>query len=76
MRGWARIHTPLVGMAETAQFIDWHTSKGSTMSDWTAAWRTWMRRAQVEAEQRGARASPPPPAHIPGHQLFDPADYD
>jgi hypothetical protein len=30
---------------ETAQFADHHRARGSTMKDWTAAWRTWMRNA-------------------------------
>lgn len=30
---------------ETARFLDWHRSKGSTHVDWAAAWRNWMRKA-------------------------------
>jgi hypothetical protein len=76
MRSWARRHTPLVSTTETAQFVDWHISKGTANADWIAAWRTWMRRAQADVERHGARASPSAPAHGPGHQLFNPADYD
>jgi hypothetical protein len=76
MRAWARTNAPLAGSAETAQFIDWHSSRGNTMSDWVAAWRTWMRRAQADAQRHGARASPSPSPPAPGHQLFDPADHD
>lgn len=60
MIAWAREHTPLVGAAETAQFIDWHKGKGTTMSDWVAAWRTWMRKSQTDAERYVSRASPRP----------------
>lgn len=28
-----------------AQFRDYHSAKGSTMKDWSAAWRTWARNA-------------------------------
>ena len=31
--------------AQTLQFVDYHIAKGSLMKDWTAAWRTWMRKA-------------------------------
>lgn len=58
MIAWAREHTPLVGAVDTANFIDWHTSKGTTMADWTAAWRTWMRKSQTDAERGRGRASP------------------
>lgn len=33
----------IVIQAETEQFRDHHCAKGSTMKDWRAAWRTWMR---------------------------------
>jgi hypothetical protein len=46
MRSWAASHMPGVSVdAETENFIDYHRAKGSTMKDWTAAWRTWMRNA-------------------------------
>lgn len=31
---------------ETERFLDFHRSKGSKFKDWTAAWRTWMSRAE------------------------------
>jgi hypothetical protein len=31
--------------AELEQFRDWHTSHGSAMADWHAAWRTWVSKA-------------------------------
>lgn len=32
---------------ETAKFLDYHTSKGSTFKDWMAAWRNWIRQAET-----------------------------
>jgi hypothetical protein len=32
-------------VAERAQFEDHHRAKGSTMKDWDAAFRTWLRNA-------------------------------
>lgn len=47
MLAWASETCPRVDPdLETAQFRDHHQAKGSTMSDWPAAWRTWMRNAQ------------------------------
>ena len=57
MVAWARQHTPLVGQVETDKFIDyWQAKSGkdATKRDWVATWRNWMRRAQDEAERRGA----------------------
>ena len=54
---WGREHAPAVeGRAETENWLDWHRAKGDTAKDWTASWRTWMRRAQHDAESRGYRA--------------------
>lgn len=44
---WARENTPNVDIRlETAQFVDHHVAKGSTMKDWNRAWQTWMRNQQ------------------------------
>jgi len=54
MISWARQNTPLVGRADTDQFVDyWTAASGSRASkmDWPAAWRTWMRKAQRDAER-------------------------
>jgi hypothetical protein len=49
MVDWAKAECPGVdGRWETAQFRDhWLAASGvnATKRDWTAAWRTWMRRA-------------------------------
>lgn len=60
LRAWGREHAPLVTdpVAETRQFLDHHRAKGSTMKDWTAAWRTWMGNAQKYATQRGGTVTP------------------
>lgn len=41
---WTRVAHPSVNIAhEFEQFRDYHRAKGSTMKDWDAAWRTWVR---------------------------------
>ena len=42
---------------ETNNFLDHHRAKGSSMADWVAAWRTWMRNSM-----KFANARPMPPA--------------
>lgn len=57
MRQWAREHDVTVDLAaETQQFLDHHRAKGSTFKDWTAAWRTWMRRTEKYAPKQPANA--------------------
>lgn len=48
MREWAAAEgiQPWAIDAETEQFIDWHRAKDSRNRDWTATWRTWMRKAK------------------------------
>jgi hypothetical protein len=41
-----------------AHFCDYHRAKGSTMLDWTAAWRTWVRN-EKRFGSRADRKSPP-----------------
>jgi phage replication O-like protein O len=41
-----------------AHFCDHHRAKGSTMLDWTAAWRTWVRN-EKRFGSRADRKSPP-----------------
>lgn len=56
MVAWAAKEAPLVdGRFETENFVDhWRSAnKNHLKRDWTAAWRTWMRRAQKDAEARG-----------------------
>jgi hypothetical protein len=50
---WALEHAPAVAIKpETENWQDYHRAKGDTAKDWTASWRTWMRRAQKDAERR------------------------
>ncbi len=42
---------------ETEQFLDHHRSKGNKFSDWSAAWRTWMRNADKYAKERKAKSA-------------------
>lgn len=58
MNDWTRTNARGVDIiAETEQFADYHRAKGSTMKDWEAAWRTWMRNA-AKWRTNGARAGP------------------
>lgn len=44
---------------ETAKFKDYHRAKGSTMKDWAAAWRNWMRNSLTfNKPASNGRASP------------------
>lgn len=60
MRLWAAENTPDVDVdAQTEQFRDFHTGKGSLQADWPATWRTWMRNAvRFQARAPNYRASP------------------
>lgn len=56
MTAWAAETTPAVQLEpETANWQDWHRAKGDTAKDWTASWRTWMRRAQKDTQRPGQR---------------------
>ena len=58
LKEWAADACPLVEIkSETENWQDWHRAKGDTAKDWIASWRTWMRRAQKDAEQRSTRRS-------------------
>jgi hypothetical protein len=47
MRQWATENGITVDLqAETTTMLDHHRAKGNTMSDWPAAWRTWMRNSK------------------------------
>jgi hypothetical protein len=55
LQAWAAEKAPLVDWrAETDQFRDWEFKDAHT--DWPAAWRTWMRRAQKDAATKGAKS--------------------
>lgn len=60
MREWAAANAPLVNLDQaTAAFRD-HTFKNS-ISDWTGAWRNWLRRDQqylAEKQKPAARRAP------------------
>ncbi len=54
LKEWARGRAPAVDLGpETENWQDWHRAKGDTAKDWPASWRTWMVRAQKDAEKRG-----------------------
>lgn len=52
LRKWAegQISSPIDSIAD--QFTDYHTAKGSTMKDWAAAFRNWVRREPQFAGRR------------------------
>lgn len=59
---------------ETERWLDYHRGKGNVMADWTAAWRTWMRRAVEYGRERpnGSSAHGAPPSRgsaVPGRQI-------
>lgn len=71
-REWARTQAPDVDLQrETAKFMDWEFK--TARSDWGAAWRNWMRKAQESAppaaevltwrppERTDAEEAPEPP---------------
>lgn len=58
MRQFAREQGVADPVTEFAAFCDYHSSKGSTFKDWTAAWRTWARNAS-KFGQRGKGKAPP-----------------
>lgn len=68
MRSWAQGSTPLVNLdRETANFRDyWRAKPGkdATKQDWVATWRTWMRRAQENAERRTPQAAVGSPVEL------------
>lgn len=41
---------------ETDKFLDYHRAKGSTMKDWVAAWRNWMRNSLTFTRSNGKGA--------------------
>lgn len=54
MEAWAKASAPLVDLErETENFRDWEFNR--VRSDWPATWRSWMRKAQGDAEKRAPR---------------------
>ena len=45
--------------SETSNFLDHHRAKGSTMKDWVAAWRMWMRNSKKFARPAVPVTAPP-----------------
>ncbi|MFV2195282.1 helix-turn-helix domain-containing protein [Nocardiopsis sp. LOL_012] len=53
MREWAAQNVPEVDVEfETAQFIDYWTSRSTRRKDWIATWRQWMRNQQKWSKDR------------------------
>ncbi|MCC6946022.1 MAG: helix-turn-helix domain-containing protein [Thermomicrobiales bacterium] len=50
---------------ETEKFMDYHRAKGSTMKDWVAAWRNWMRNSVTfrKPSNGNGRTSPVRPSN-------------
>lgn len=60
LRSWASTNAPRVTdlEIETERFLDHHRAKGTKFKDWTAAWRTWMRRGDGYAAEKPAPVKP------------------
>lgn len=58
--------------AEAEQFIDHHRAKGSTMKDWDAAFRTWLRNAVKWRKDNPGRQAPRPARPTSVHDLEEP----
>lgn len=59
MRSWAAEKADAVNIREeTENFVDYWRGAGKAKADWIATWRTWMRKAQKDAE-RGKRYGQP-----------------
>ena len=57
METWATENAALIDWRrETEKFRDWEFKTPRT--DWAATWRTWMRKAQESAMERGVQAQP------------------
>lgn len=55
---WAKANHPSIDTtSETKQFGDYHRARGSTMKDWAAAWRTWIRNAE-KFQKTGTNGQP------------------
>lgn len=60
MQAWAAENAPLVDwQRETERFVDWEFK--SPRTDWARVWRTWMRRAQDAAVEKGVTRAPVAP---------------
>ncbi len=58
---WANERAPAVDLAfETEKFVNYWRGTGGTKVDWVATWRTWMLKAQEDANRRpGKRQTDP-----------------
>jgi len=54
--GWLATDQQIAAQAD--RFRDYHTSKGSLMADWPAAWRTWWRNDFHKIARRPAESKP------------------
>lgn|GEM_PF-6073172 len=53
MREWATERAPAVDLVfETEKFVNYWRGTGGTKADWVATWRTWMLKAQEDANRR------------------------
>lgn len=57
---------------ETEKFLDYHRSRGSTLKDWAAAWRNWMRRVTDYAPKGKGGA---PTQSVDGKPYWDGTQY-
>lgn len=58
---WANENVPGIDLNyETTQFADYWRGRGERRADWVATWRTWVRKAKRDHDQREARSRPKP----------------
>lgn len=63
MTQWAIEKAPAVNLQrETETFVNYWRGSGGTKADWGATWRTWMLKAQGDAERRPPRPKAPRPS--------------
>ncbi|MCC4260801.1 hypothetical protein LL270_09045 [Pseudomonas aestusnigri] len=59
MREWASERAPAVDLVfETEKFVNYWRGTGGTKADWVATWRTWMLKAQEDANRRPTKHHP------------------
>jgi hypothetical protein len=67
---WAQENHPKVdAMREVAQFVDYHTAKGSLSKDWKASYRLWLRNADLWARHEVAKGRASRHSRVDGNNI-------
>jgi hypothetical protein len=81
MRSWARVNAPHVDLeAATAEMVDYSLGRDWRMKDWTATWRSWIRKGvkASQGQRREAaptRSRPAPNPASPASSYGEPCGY-